>query len=170
MIRIDIKPLTPGIHEFTWEVDAEGLNLDAGLFDDMHVMARIDFYPTRIFVTVHTQAVAHLVCDRTLVDFDEVVRGEYSVLFSSDDSFREEERRESDDDVRFLAPEVDEIDLTDIVRDTFMLSLPVRRIAPGAEAKEIPLEFGAPDEEGYIDPRWEALRELKSKPDDTAQE
>ena len=167
MLRIDIRPLKPGVHEFEWEPPADALELDPGVFRDLHVRARLDYHPAHIYVTMHTRATAHLVCDRTLVDFTQEVSGEYRVLYSSDEAVNDDA---SDDNVRFLAPDEDEIDITEVVRDTFMLSLPYRRLAPGAESKEIPLRFGAPDPSSEIDPRWEALRDLGSdRPDASRQ-
>jgi uncharacterized protein len=67
--------------------------------------------------------------------------------------------------VRPLNPSDREIDLTDVVRDTLLLAIPQRRIAPGAEDEPIDQEFGASDddadEEAPVDPRWSALEELK---------
>ena len=159
MIRIDLKPLKPGIHNFEWDVGAEELGLDPKTFDRLHIDVRLDYHPSNIFVTLHTQALARLVCDRTLKDFHQAVEGDYQILFSAE---RPVEGEEFEEGIRFLDPKDEEIDLTDGVRDTFMLSLPQRRVAPGAESEEIPLQFGAPDKEGYIDSRWEALRGLKA--------
>ena len=164
MIQIDIRSLKPGIHEFEWQPEAEALDLDTEVFREMKVSARLDFHPSRIFVTLETQARAHLTCDRTLVKFDQDVDGTHSVLFSSEEMLAEGE--EQDDDIRELGKGDEEIDLTDIVRDTFILSIPARKIAPGADEEEIPLSFGKPDTDGQdVDPRWEALRKLSSMQD-----
>src|SRR5690606_37846589 len=71
-----------------------------------------------------------------------------------------------DDDVQPLLDDATALDLTDAVRDTLLLALPLRRVAPEAEDAEIPTSFGAPtDAEGNpVDDRWEALRRLR---DDT---
>jgi len=66
-----------------------------------------------------------------------------------------------DDDIQSLPSESDEIDLTDIVRDTLMLAVPVRKIAPGAEELDLPTTFGEASEED-IDPRWKGLEQLRS--------
>lgn len=169
MILIDTKPLDPGIHEFEWDVSAEALDLDSETFDSVHVSVRLDFHPTRIYAVVKTQSVAHLVCDRTLVNFDQDVEGDYQVLFSSEEMYENGDSN-AQDDIRFLAPDEDVIDLTEAVRDTVMLSLPHRRIAPGAETKEIQLQFGQLDGETHVDPRWEALRQLKTDENDSGSE
>lgn len=159
MVRIDIKALKPGIHEFEWSLDAESLDIDPAMFRDIELYVRLDYHASRIFVSIQADSIARLTCDRTLVEFDQELHGEYTILFSGPEFFEGVE--EDDEDIRLLTPDMEEIDLTDSVRDTILLSLPHRRIAPGAEDKEIPLQFGEPGETA-IDPRWEALRGLSS--------
>ncbi len=100
-------------------------------------------------------------CDRTLVSYDEPVAGDYAMLYVTQ---REAEPAdESLDDVIELAPDEEEIDLTEAVRDTLLLALPHRRVAPGADALELPTQFGAPAEgDDVADPRWDALRQLRA--------
>ena len=169
MICIDIKALKAGIHEYEWKLKAVDIDLDPRIFDSLDVHARLDYHPSRIFVSLNTSAKARLVCDRTLVEFEQPVEGEFHTLFSGPEMF--EGLEEEDEDVRLLTSDMEEIDLTEAVRDTFLLSLPQRRIAPGAEDEDIPLQFGAPEhDEGDVDPRWEALKGLlpeKSTPNDS---
>ncbi|MEM8483956.1 MAG: DUF177 domain-containing protein [Bacteroidota bacterium] len=160
MIQVDIKSLKPGIHDFEWQPSPEALGLDPDVFQELHVGARVDFHPNRIFVVLETEAEAHLKCDRTLASFTQLVEGEHQVLYSATPSVDGES---VDDEVQRIGHADEEIDLTAFVRDTFILSIPARKIAPGADMEEIPLEFGAPaGSEAGIDPRWEALRKLSS--------
>ena len=55
--------------------------------------------------------------------------------------------------------------MTEAVRDTLVLAVPARKVAPGAEDLDLPTVFGAPAAEAAIDPRWEALRSLRSDDD-----
>lgn len=169
MISIDIKSLKPGIYTYDWDPTADSLDLDPEVFDELHVAVQLDFHPSRILAHLETTAEARLICDRTLVQFSQQVEGAHTILFSAEGLV--EAGDESDDDVRELKSSDEEIDLTDLVRDTFVLSIPVRKIAPGAEEEEIPLAFGTPDAgEGAIDPRWEALRKLSSQEQDSAED
>lgn len=159
MIRVDIKSLKSGIHEFEWDPAPDALGLDPDVFHNLHVDARLDFHPNRIFVMLETEAEAHLHCDRTLEPFTQLVEGTHQVLFSTTPPVEGED--EPDDEVQYIGQADEEIDLTDVIRDTFILSIPARKIAPGADTEEIPLEFGG--SEGAVDPRWEALRKLSSQ-------
>jgi uncharacterized metal-binding protein YceD (DUF177 family) len=60
--------------------------------------------------------------------------------------------------------------VTDIIRDTILLSIPQRTIAPGAEEEDIDMTFGEPDDEeteteDAVDPRWSKLKDLKNGSD-----
>jgi uncharacterized protein len=168
MVRIDIKALKTGLHEYEWDLESEALELDPAVFSQLHVHARLDHHPSRMFVTLRAVGTARLVCDRTLVEFDQPIQGEYSLLFTGPEFF--EGAEDDNEGLRLLLPEDEEIDLTEAVRDTYLLSLPQRRIAPGAEAKEIPMQFGYPEEGDEVDPRWRALLALRSGEDSPGQD
>lgn len=157
MVCIDIKALKAGLHEYDWDLEPESIDLDPEVYRDLHVHAKMDLHPSRIFVTLEVDGVAKLVCDRTLVTFDQPIEGEYSILFAGAEFFEGKEGEE--EDMKLLSQDDEEIDLTEAVRDTFLLALPQRRIAPGAESEDIPMQFGRTE---AVDPRWEALIALKS--------
>lgn len=160
MLQIKISSLKPGIHRFELEPDAEAIDLDPGRFEDVHVDVRLDYHEERIFLTLKAHALATLQCDRTLADFKQELEGEYSLLFTAPDVAASGTGGAGD--VRVLQPHEQAVDITDAVRDTILLAIPARCIAPGAEDEAIPTKFGATDSRSdYIDPRWEALRKLK---------
>lgn len=163
MLKIKITHLTPGVHEFALDPEAEELNLDSEQFSGIHVDVRLDYHEDRILVYLQTAAVATLECDRTLQLYEQPVTGTYTMLFGSPDMV--ESSGDDVSDVQVLRPTDQEIDLSEAVRETILLSLPVRRLAPGAEDIEIPTSFGAlKNKEGEeIDPRWEVLRKLSSE-------
>ena len=158
MFKIDIASLSPGIHELAFEPEPEDIELDAEKFDDIEVDARLDVQEGRILVMLQAAAKATLVCDRTLELFDQRIGGSYHVLFAPPEFVEHQE--EAFDEVRVLQPTDLQLDLTDVVRDTILLSIPQRCVAPGAEEEELETEFGAPEDE--MDPRWEALAKLRS--------
>jgi uncharacterized protein len=157
MLRINVAALKPGVHLLEAHPEAEALGLEPEAFRDVRVEMRLDVQRDRLLVRLTARAVATLECDRTLVLFEQPVEGAYTVLFAPPGLVAELEA--SAEDVRPLSPADAEIDLTDVVRDTLLLAVPVRKVAPGAEELELPVRFGF---EGEIDPRWEALRRLRS--------
>lgn len=160
MLRIDIRSLKPGVHELSLTPEAVDLDMDPNGFSDIHVDVRMDYSGRQLTVVIQASAKAVLQCDRTLVDFTKAISGSWGVLFAPPESIEQED--DGDDDIRPLLATDEEIDLTDIVRDTLLLAIPVRKIAPGAEDADIPTAFGEP-EDSEVDPRWRALKKLKDQ-------
>ncbi|MDA1028456.1 MAG: DUF177 domain-containing protein [Bacteroidetes bacterium] len=161
MLRIDIRPYAKGVYELDFEPSAEELEVDADSFSKIKIEVRLDISASRIYVQFRIAAIAKLVCDRTLVDFDQAIEGSYAVVFVPPKDI------DPDDEADNLFPleaGAEEIDLTEIIRDTLLLAVPIRKIAPGAEDEDLPITFGGPTDED-IDPRWTALNELRSKSD-----
>lgn len=161
MLRIDVHALPDGLHEQTLRPDPEALGLDPEVFGEIVVDVRLDVADRRVLAAFDARAVATLECDRTAVEYRQPVAGRHTLLFASPSVLPP--GAEPDEGVVPLPDDATSIDLTAPVRDTLVLALPVRRVAPGAEDVEIPTVFGADlDADGRpLDPRWEALRRLR---------
>jgi uncharacterized protein len=159
MLLVEIHALPDGVHSQTLRLEPEALDLDPALFADVVVDLRLDVGGQRVLAQYEVRAVATLECDRTLVEFAQRVAGSHAVLFAPPEQLP----GGPSDDAFLLPADALAIDLTAPVRDTLLLALPAKRIAPGAEDLEIPTAFGADlDAEGRLtDPRWDALRRLR---------
>ncbi|MDX1740771.1 MAG: DUF177 domain-containing protein [Rhodothermales bacterium] len=158
MVQIELSKLRSGLNEISLTPSPESLEVDADVFSDIRVSVELDVAKGRILARYSTLADAHLECDRTAQPFTQVVEGSHLVLFTSDDA----SSSDADSyDVRVFAETDRYLDLTDEVRDTLVLSLPARRIAPGAEEVSIPTRFGA-NEDDDTDPRWDELKKLQN--------
>lgn len=173
MLEIDITSFQSGVHHVELSPDPDEVDVDPDTFSDIHVLARLDCHRDRILVGLDAHATATLTCDRTRRDYDQPLEGTYQVLFGPERMVGAES--DNFDEVRVLDPTDRAIDVTDLVRDTLLLAVPQRKIAPGAEEEDIQMQFGTPEHDGEdaqddIDPRWEALRELRddaeNSPDD----
>lgn len=158
MLTIGITSLALGVHELQIEGTAVDVGLDEDVFGDVHVDVRLDRGDDRIYVSFTAASTALLECDRTLTKFVQPVSGSYDLVF-----LPEEEAGAAGDDeaVRVLRPEDEGIEIADAVRDTLLLAVPHRKVAPGAEEIEIPTAFGV--DEKSVDPRWDALRKLRTE-------
>jgi uncharacterized protein len=165
MLTIDITSFQSGVHRVEMAPSAEEVNLDPQAFGDITVQARLHCRRDRILVRLEAEATATLTCDRTLRPYEQPLEGDYSLLFGPPSMTGEVPDDADYEEVRPFDPSQREIDVTDAVRDTLLLSIPQRKIAPGAEEEDIDTTFGAPDdeeaEEEAIDPRWEKLKELR---------
>jgi uncharacterized protein len=163
MVRLDIGSWKSGSRPGEIEAPAEDIEVDPERFGTVSVTAEIDREGERIFIRLDVEGTAHLTCDRTLVPFDQPLFGSLALLYVPDD--RVEAMADSAGDVCGYDPKQSTIDLTEAVRDTLLLSVPLRHIAPGADDTPIKTSFGTAEEGDTIDPRWEALRGLSD--DDT---
>ncbi len=158
MLRIDLTPLDEGVHHVVLEPQAQAVGLDPDRFKDLRLDAVLEVFNDRVLATLHASATATLECDRTLALFEQPIEGACRILFVPP-SFVDTEKGETGyEEVRVFHRSGHEIDLTEAVRDTLLLAVPARKVAPGAEALDLPTVFGAA--EAAIDPRWEALRSL----------
>ena len=69
---------------------------------------------------------------------------------------------DADETVKYLDSAARELDVTDELRDTILLAVPLRKVAPEASEAELVLKYGGDAVEVSIDPRWEALKKLKA--------
>jgi uncharacterized protein len=165
VFALEIADFKSGTRTVELSPTPEDLGLDPEVFRDIRIVAHLDRTGDRIFAQLEVTGTARLQCDRTLVDYDQDLEGRYGVLFAPAEEL---ERLGGDqDEVREFDPALDELDVTEAVRDTLLLSIPLRRIAPGADDVPIRTSFGpAEDEAG--DPRWDALRSLRDpSPDES---
>ena len=166
MLRIDITSFEAGeAYELELTPAPDEVDLDPDAFSDLRAEVRLDVHRDRILVTLTARAQATLTCDRTLRTFQQPIQGSYCVLFGPPHMVGQD--GDAFEEVRPLDASDREIDVADIVRDTLLLAVPQRKIAPGAEDEDIQMTFappGAEDEadEESIDPRWEKLRELRN--------
>jgi uncharacterized protein len=165
MLRIETHGLTDGLHALTLRPDAEALDLDPAVFSEIEVALRLDVADRRILAAFEARATACLECDRTLVAYRQPVEGSHAVLYAPPEVLPP--GSEEDDSVAPLPADATTLDLTGPVRETLLLALPLRRVAPEAEALEIPTVFGAALDEGgeQVDDRWDALRRLRADDD-----
>ena len=161
MLRVDLSPLDEGLHEQTLSPSADDLGLDPEVFSKIALDLRLDIAERRVLASLDVRAVATLECDRTLVAYQQPVRGDHAVLFVS----RDQIVSDSDDEALLPLPDPEtEIDLTAVVHETLMLALPLRRVAPEAEHAEITTSYGGQEmlDGSPVDDRWDALRSLRS--------
>ena len=134
---------------------AADVDLDPSKFSDIRVDSAVTALEDQLIVVLNCSASAHLICDRTLEPFVEEIEGEFGVVYKNDLGDEPES-----EELKLLPSDARQIVLTEAVRDTLVLAIPARKIAPAAREIEIPTEFGV-SETKEMDPRWEALKALK---------
>jgi len=164
-MKISLVRLSEGLHtiNFVEKLADLGLENHPNLRDEVTVRADIEKRSPHYFLKNSVRMSGRFACDRCTDEFDKTVIGEGRAVFSSDEAMLEMSEA---DDIRYLASDVKEIDITDDIRDTVLLSVPMKNLCSedcrglcagcGANLNTEPCRCAAP----AADPRWEALRKL----------
>lgn len=170
-MKINLARLEDGLNEIEAELDIETL----GLTDDEDVNERftepiylkimIDKIRSQFFMKVKMTTTSHLVCDCCLDNFTKKVNDTFKIIISTEEKYNAD--YSSDKDFRVLPSGVNEIDITDDIRESLLLTIPMQ-IKCADDCKGLCSRCGANlnheqcdcDTE-EIDPRWEVLKKLK---------
>lgn len=149
------RQLEPDPEEF----DFDGLKVE-------HIQLIVDFTKNQQSVTVFftVDARAELICDRSLDAFTQNLNGTYQITFK----IGVDPDEEADEAWRPLDISANKIEIGKEVRDTILLSVPVKKLHPryyDEDGQEIPFEQSFPDEP-RVDPRWDSLKDLKNRLND----
>lgn len=138
-----------------FKLAAIDLDLDPDVFGEVEVDIALSHIAGKRHLRIQVRAMATVECDRTLRPFDLPVDGVHElVLIAPGD----ECAAKQDIDSIHLPPGQDIVDLTVVVRDTLLLAIPSRKVAPESKGLDLQTVFGAPA--AQADWRWEALRQL----------
>lgn len=165
------------IHEIAGGKSTEEVSLDTAsevlALDQLksgHVKIEFDKSLRLIQAILSLDAVFERICDRSLEPYDQKVEIVHKVLFKTD---LEDDIDETELSMRRLQLESNQIDLTDIIRDTLLLALPIRSLHPkfldeNGEAVDFEVRhFGPtdpePDNVELVDQRWAKLKQLKEQ-------
>lgn len=166
MLQFDITKLKEGdVLEEMATPSAEQLDLDPEQFSDIKVSVLIRKMKNRLIVEFDAAATARLQGDRTLRWYDQPLEGSFTITFKPINEITAEDKE--DEAIKELPSGKTTVDISKEVRDTLMLTLPMRRVAPGAEEEEIQLEYGTSEEGTELDrPDWKRkLEQLREETD-----
>jgi uncharacterized metal-binding protein YceD (DUF177 family) len=161
MLKFKINEIEEGESEQDVTVASEDLALGVDSGDLFDVRVAFNRSRTMIQVRLLVEGTLHLVCDRSLEPFEYPVQADYTVIFKPD---VDEETEDDQVAVRRLNMPSNLIDITRDVRDTLLLTIPIRKLHPrfvDEDGEEIPFETPYASEP-ETDPRWAALTSLTS--------
>ncbi|MCH8494173.1 MAG: DUF177 domain-containing protein [Balneolales bacterium] len=160
MLEFKINEIPKGKSSTTRVFKPEDLHVEGVSFDELQLAVDFEKREAVLVVDFRISGQVELVCDRSLDKFWSPVSGNYTILFKEAADFESEDEQTA---VRRLDISGNIINIDTEVRDTVMLSVPVRKIHPRYfdENGEL-IEFEHRVEEpSTMDPRWEALKVLK---------
>lgn len=166
MLKFKIFEIPEGQSQRTIELESDDLEIEEVPFNG--AVLDINFYRTLQFIQVKfgLKADIKLICDRSLDEFDHQIETNYEVLFKAEEV---EESADEKGSIRNIDVHSKQIDLEQDVLDSILLNLPVKKLHPrflddeGNPTEFVNRNFGeqTDEDEENIDPRWEALKELK---------
>ena len=161
---IPLKGLRPGIHSYDFQVTEAFF--EAMQSKEIHptkvdVKMGMDFREGLISLNFVGKGSMTFPCDLCLELFDQAIEFTRTVVLKYGEGDSE------DDDVLYISPQENQLDVSQIIYDEIILSLPMKKTHPLNE-DESPscnpeqLKFlEQKEEEKPMDPRWEALKKLK---------
>lgn len=163
-MKIQVGGLAEGIHEYQFKVEGSDLNLEFA--SSVMVSVSLDKAGSQIFVSAILQTMGTFSCDRCLAAFTRPLNAAYRMcyLFDSEGADRFDPA-----EVQVISPSLNVIDITDDVRQTLLLAVPLKLVCSDTCKGLCPtcginwnLEACDCHEEG-TDPRWEELKKLRDR-------
>jgi uncharacterized protein len=165
---IPFKGLKEGKHNFQFQIkkkffeENETLEIPDGLLDVDVILSKKS---TFLFLEISIRGEIEMVCDRCLEVFRDTLNyvGQLYVKFK-------EEPEEPDENVMFLHPNEDSLDLSQYLFDSIGLSIPIQRVHPvnadgepgcNKDMLSILNEHNSKNTDNEVkDPRWLKLKDL----------
>lgn len=164
-MKIQVAGLSEGAHRYRFTVGAAELGVDERFAGQVVVEATLDRVGTQMHLRAEVQATGSFVCDRCVAPFSRTLRPSYTMHYVADET---ETGPFDPAEVQVLFPGNPVIDIADDVRQTLLLSVPLkllcredcRGLCPRC-AKDLN-DGPCGCESRPADSRWEALRRLQS--------
>jgi uncharacterized protein len=168
LIEVRIAGLSQGSHEFGFSCAAADFAdpalVEAGFSTGISVKAMVEKLEGEMIVTLKSSAIAELTCDRCLAPITTELHGSYRIWYGYEQAGEPDEER--DEEYRLIDRNAISLDLTEDVRETLLLSIPMKVTCAdypdcGVFRQE---EEREPDEESLPGSDWqESLEKLKNK-------
>jgi len=167
MIKIKVSNLANGRYDYEFEGKAINLDILDPYEGNFKTIVALSKFENQIILDSETGITANLVCDRCAKDFQAVINSKYRTVYlfriSSDEEVTEKE------EVVYIHPETDKIDLDKDIREFAILAVPMKQLC-SEDCKGLCPKCGKNLNEGTcncteetIDPRWEPIQKLKNK-------
>lgn len=172
---IQYSGLKLGTHSFEFEIGKKFF--DAFEYSDIQecnvrVKLNMEKSTTMLVLLFHVNGTVDFPCDRCLEAVSLPIEGDYRQVVK----FSDYEESGDDDEIMILPTAEYEIDVAKMIYDFILLSIPLRRAHEESDCdeelvaklnsflvEELPEEDTDSEEDENIDPRWQALKDLKNK-------
>ena len=164
LIEIRLAGLSLGKHEFGFTCKAGDFNdpavSEAGFSDGISVKAVVDKNDDEITVSLETAAKAAPSCDLCLAPVTLELKGTYRIYYI----FEQAPGQVENEEYRLIDSNAVSIDLTEDVRETLLLSVPMKVTCTDNPDCHVYRQDRQEDADGTSDSSWqESLEKLKNK-------
>ncbi len=122
-MKINISNLSQGTHEYELSKKAVELELQENFIGDVTVRATLEKSSRQILLRARLTSNASFQCDRCLDEFKKEISPAFQLVYVWD---VQDHSKESDEDIRMLTPDINIIDISDAVRDSALLAVPLK--------------------------------------------
>lgn len=166
--KIEIFGLSNATHEFRFEFDEEFFSqFEHSLISKGKGTCKVDLVKTdsMLDLSLEIEGGIELACDRSLELFNFPINIEQEVIYKYGD-----EEKELSDDVFVIPQNAQEINITDFLYELISVQIPMKKLHPRFDGEDdsdeliysSKKESETPQE---LDPRWEALKNLRKSKD-----
>lgn len=155
-------------YQFEYQIDGMFFKyFENSNINTCNVNVKLDFFKKETFflLTFYTDGFVQVPCDRCGDLYNQEIFGDYEVAVKFG---TENEINEEDEDVVYISKNDDFVDVSKLIYEFILLSIPLRCVHPNDENGESLCNKEVLDKliikkEESIDPRWAALEKLKNK-------
>lgn len=169
MIKIKVSNLSNGRYDYDFEGKASDLEIYEPYIGNFMTDAVLSKFDNQIILDAETEITANLICDRCANEFPSVIKSNFRNVYLFRVNIKDAEGENEKEDVVFIHPDTDKIDLDKDIRDYAVLAVPMKNLC-SEDCKGLCPKCGMNLNEGLcdcnevnIDPRWEPIQKLKSK-------
>ncbi len=163
-MKIQIGGLSEGLHQYSFNAPASEIGLEDEFLREIKVDATLEKTGTQYYLRAKIETTGKFACDRCVGQFDRPLNSSYQMYYVWDGT---DTSSLDPAEVQVIPPGLSIIDIGDDVRQTILLSVPLK-ILCREDCKGLCSQCGKNLNEGPCscretpaDPRWEKLRSLK---------
>lgn len=165
-MKIQVGGLSDGVHEYTLVEDASSLGLDGHFKDQVFANVTVEKSGSQIFLKAGVSVQGSFECDRCLTPFGSLLTPSYRMYYVTEANI---DSSIDPAEVQVVPPGFSVIDLSDDIRQTVLLSVPLKLLCRENCKGLCPhcgINLNAETcacSETSVDPRWEQLGRLKKE-------
>lgn len=165
-MKIQAGGLSDGVYEYTLAEDATSLNLGGAFKDQVIVNVKVEKSGTQIFLKARVSVQGAFECDRCLTPFGSLLTSSFRMCYVTEGNA---DSGIDPAELQIVPPGFSVIDLSDDIRQTVLLSVPLKLLCR-EDCKGLCPHCGVnlnfrscTCSESSVDPRWEQLMRLKKQ-------